>query len=103
MQRTFLMVLAFSLYAGSTAVADVGGGEVLFSPKGADKVSYSHETHVTKAGLKGSDCHYKIYNTHEASKRRTMDEMGKGVSCGACHNGSRAFDLKTNCGKCHKP
>ncbi|HUL00242.1 MAG TPA: c(7)-type cytochrome triheme domain-containing protein [Nitrospirota bacterium] len=37
-------------------------------------------------------------------KKVTMQEMDKGQSCGACHNGQKAFDVKdkNNCKKCHK-
>jgi c(7)-type cytochrome triheme protein len=31
-----------------------------------------------------------------------MAEMGKGRTCGACHNGKAAFTVAGNCGKCHE-
>jgi c(7)-type cytochrome triheme protein len=30
-----------------------------------------------------------------------MDEMEKGKSCGACHDGKTAFTVKENCDTCH--
>jgi c(7)-type cytochrome triheme protein len=30
-----------------------------------------------------------------------MADMQKGFSCGACHNGTRAFSVKANCSRCH--
>jgi c(7)-type cytochrome triheme protein len=35
------------------------------------------------------------------SKHATMKQMEKGKSCGACHDGKRAFALD-DCTKCHK-
>jgi c(7)-type cytochrome triheme protein len=31
----------------------------------------------------------------------TMDEIYAGKLCGACHNGKRSFDAKSNCNRCH--
>jgi c(7)-type cytochrome triheme protein len=30
-----------------------------------------------------------------------MVQMQQGQSCGFCHNGQRAFDVKGGCTKCH--
>ena len=44
----------------------------------------------------------RLYITKEKHKKVTMAQMQKGQSCGACHNGKRAFDVKGNCDNCHK-
>ena len=31
-----------------------------------------------------------------------MADMEKGKTCGACHNGNKAFTVAGNCGNCHK-
>ncbi len=31
-----------------------------------------------------------------------MKQMQQGKSCGACHNGKKAFSVKGDCVKCHK-
>jgi c(7)-type cytochrome triheme protein len=31
-----------------------------------------------------------------------MADMESGQSCGACHNGTRAFAVKTGCPRCHQ-
>jgi c(7)-type cytochrome triheme protein len=31
-----------------------------------------------------------------------MKQMEKGKSCGACHDGKKAFSVKGECAKCHK-
>lgn len=100
MKKELSFVLASILFLVAAASAKVGGGDILFTPPGAANVLYSHELHVAK-GLKCSDCHYRLFNTNEARKSVTMADMGKGYSCGACHNGVRAFEVKANCSKCH--
>lgn len=101
MVKTVLFVLAAVLFLAAAASAKIGGGDILFTPLGAANVLYSHELHVVGKGLRCSDCHYRLYNTNEARKASTMADMQKGYSCGACHNGTRAFDVKANCNKCH--
>jgi c(7)-type cytochrome triheme protein len=32
----------------------------------------------------------------------SMDQMGQGESCGACHDGDTAFTVEDNCGNCHE-
>jgi len=66
------------------------------------KVIFNHNKHLSEEGIKGSckTCHNTIFNLRKPA-RFTMADMGKGLSCGACHNGKRAFDIK-DCSKCHK-
>lgn len=80
----------------------IGGGDITFKPGKARDVIFSHESHVKDIGLKCTDCHDSIYKTKEKNKRVTMAEMRKGLSCGVCHNGKKAFDVKGNCANCHK-
>ena len=102
MKKALLGVAAACLLVTSAAWGKVGGGDITFSVKGADDVVYSHELHVTKAGQKCSDCHYKIFKMAKLQQQATMADMQNGRSCGACHNGHKAFDVKANCIKCHK-
>ena len=96
--------LFIMLIIPTLAWCKIGGGDVTYRPSGADTVIYSHDTHLQK-GLRCSDCHYALYSTTGGHmKKVTMQEMDKGQSCGACHNGQKAFDVKdkNNCKKCHK-
>jgi c(7)-type cytochrome triheme protein len=86
----------------AAARAAVGGGDITFSVKGAADVTYSHEFHVAKAGQKCTDCHYKIFRMAKMQNQATMIDMQNGRSCGACHNGQKAFTVKANCTRCHK-
>lgn len=94
------LVVLITVFA-PTAWGKVGGGDITFLLIGASNVTYSHEVHVTKHKLKCGDCHYRIYTTTAQRKDVTMAAMQKGQSCGFCHNGQRAFDVKGNCNKCH--
>ncbi len=71
-----------------------------FKAKGAGDVVFSHANHLDK--LKGDckACHYKIISAKEG--HATMAQMEKGKTCGACHNGKKAFTVAGNCGNCHK-
>jgi len=91
------------LCAQSLALAKIGGGDITFKLKDAADVIYSHDVHLTKAGLKCADCHFRLYSTVETHSKVRMDEMERGLSCGACHNGRRAFDVKGSCARCHTP
>lgn len=94
--------LAVVLAAAAPAAARVGGGDVPFEVKGAGNVVFSHDRHVGAAGLNCTGCHASLYVTKGKHGTTTMAQMGQGKSCGACHNGKKAFDVKGNCATCHK-
>jgi c(7)-type cytochrome triheme protein len=101
MKKAFVGGAAACLIAASAAWGGVGGGDITFAIKGAANVVYSHEFHVAKAGQKCSDCHYKLFRMAKLQQLATMADMQNGRSCGACHNGQKAFDVKANCTRCH--
>ncbi len=76
--------------------------DVTFKIANFGKVTFKHSTHLGKEGIKENckTCHNALFNLRKKS-RYTMADMEKGKSCGACHNGKRAFDIK-DCIKCHK-
>ena len=102
MKKTLVGVVAACLLVAPAAWGKVGGGDIKFSVKGAANVVYSHEFHIMKAGQKCTDCHYKIFGQTEMQNLATMADMQNGRSCGACHNGQKAFTVKANCNRCHK-
>lgn len=92
-----VVVLLFSLSAGAVNIKDV-----TYTTKQAGKVTFSHTTHI---GVKGVDhnckaCHDAIF-AMKGNPRYTMADMEQGKSCGACHNGAKAFPLK-ECARCHQ-
>jgi len=102
MNKLIGLAVCAVLLAPCHAWAKVGGGDIVFRPDGAGNVTYSHDEHVGKFGVKCGECHYKVYTTVEGHRKATMADMQKGLSCGACHDGKRAFTVKANCEKCHK-
>jgi len=91
-------------FLASFALARVGGGNLTFEVKRAGNVMFSHDSHVAEIGLKCTACHDSPYVTKEKHKPVTMAQMQKGASCGSCHNGKKAFDVKSkeSCDNCHK-
>jgi c(7)-type cytochrome triheme protein len=74
--------------------------ELVFTDKDAGNITFSHKSHT---GLyKCGECHTKLFATARSKKKVTMQEMEKGKSCGACHDGKTAFTVKENCATCHK-
>lgn len=101
MKELLLGILVFLFFA-SFVSAKVGGGNVTFEVKSAGNVAFSHDNHVEGVGLICTECHDSLYITKEKHKVVAMTQMQKGKSCGACHNGKKAFDVKENCSNCHK-
>ncbi len=101
MNKVLVRVVVLNTIFAATAWGAVGGGDITFSLSSASTVIFSHDAHVTKHKQKCGDCHYRIFTTTAQRKDVTMAEMQKGQSCGVCHNGQRAFDVKGFCAKCH--
>jgi c(7)-type cytochrome triheme protein len=82
----------------------VGGGDIKFTPKGAEPVIFSHEIHVTTHKAKCTDCHTKIFPMKKQDLKMTKEAHGQDKYCGVCHNGKKAFSqsAEANCAKCHK-
>jgi c(7)-type cytochrome triheme protein len=91
------------LLAATTLAPAMELKDITFSTKDAGKVVFSHKTHLGRKTRTTSNLSCKT--CHESSKLNTrhytMVEMEKGKSCGACHNGAKAFALG-KCTQCHK-
>lgn len=94
------MILIFSFFG--LVSGKIGGGDITFRPQKAKEVIFRHESHVSEIGIKCTDCHDRLYTTKGKHKGVTMAEMRRGFSCGACHDGKKAFDVRANCSNCHK-
>lgn len=101
MKRCVVVVAAIVLLGAGSALAAGGGGEVTLKNTGGDVV-FSHEFHVEGMAQACTECHDKLYTSAKQHKAVTMQQMQKGKSCGACHDGKRAFSVKGDCAKCHK-
>lgn len=66
-------------------------------------VVFSHATHVDFEDNRCTGCHSKLYKLLTPSRRASHHEMDAGGSCGACHDGKHAFDVRASesCGSCH--
>ncbi|WP_298267641.1 cytochrome c3 family protein [Geobacter sp.] len=98
--RCTLLLAAGMVVAGGLAFA-ITIKDVTFSTKDAGKVVFSHKVHIGKKGIENNckACHPAIFDMRK-KVTRTMADMEKGKSCGACHTGKEAFPLK-ECGRCH--
>jgi c(7)-type cytochrome triheme protein len=77
--------------------------DIRFSFKNASAVVFSHDTHLAK-NKDCKTCHSAIFNLSKEAHLQSMAEMEKGLSCGTCHNGKKAFSVATekDCSKCHR-
>ncbi|WP_191965662.1 c(7)-type cytochrome triheme domain-containing protein [Oryzomonas sagensis] len=73
----------------------------VYKVKGVSDAVFGHTFHVAKTGGACKSCHGgKIFSGK--TRGVTMAEMEKGKTCGACHNGTKAFTVAGNCNRCHK-
>jgi c(7)-type cytochrome triheme protein len=98
--RKILFVLTTLLLVSPFALAQVGGGNITFKTSAGDVV-FSHENHIA-TGAKCQSCHPKPFLTTDQHKKVKMTQMYKGESCGKCHNGKVAFNVKKECKSCHQ-
>ncbi len=98
--RKVLITLALLVITALPVLATVGGGELTLKNEGGDVV-FSHERHVVELEQACLACHPEPFTTIKQHKTVTMKAMETGASCGACHNGTKAFSVKDDCTKCH--
>jgi c(7)-type cytochrome triheme protein len=99
--RTPAVAIILLLLLSAVVWAKVGGGNVVFEEKKAGNVTFSHDSHVGM-GMKCTDCHDALFGAKAQHTHATMNQMRKGRSCGACHNGKKAFDVTATCNNCHR-
>ncbi|MDH4163568.1 MAG: cytochrome c3 family protein [Nitrospirota bacterium] len=101
--RSMIFCLLIIVLWISAAWAVLGGGNIVLKVSGAQNVLFSHDVHAGRSRVGCKECHYAIYTTRVNHRTATMDEMKKGKSCGACHNGTRAFNVTDaqQCSRCH--
>jgi len=107
MKKFFVLalVVVVTLAMSVSAFATPAGKTSEFAGGSAGKVVFDGKTHADK-GAKCADCHQSgIFKMKKGtSDKATMKDMEAGKSCGACHNGTKAFGVKeqSTCAKCHK-
>jgi c(7)-type cytochrome triheme protein len=92
----------------SIAFASPPGKTVEFADGDQGKVIFKGDTHGVKQGMKCNDCHPKLFQMKKGTFKMTKEDHGKGIGCGACHDGKEHFGKivfsqsdEANCGKCH--
>ncbi len=72
--------------------------EMVYKVKETGPTGFSHKQHLVTSPDCGT-CHPSLFAAGH-NKHFTMADMAKGKSCGACHNGKKAFGVDA-CVKCH--
>ncbi len=103
MRRSFVIAVTMLnfIWMSCLAAGAVEIKNITFTTKSAGKVTFSHKEHLKQGDMANNcnACHDSIYAIKK-KVRYTMADMEKGKSCGACHNGAKAFALK-ECVRCH--
>ncbi len=101
MKLRLLLSLLIIIFLSVSYAYAINIKDVTFKTTNAGKVIFNHTQHFKQEGIKNNckTCHNAIFNIKK-NTRFTMADMEKGKSCGACHNGKKAFDIK-DCAKCH--
>ena len=74
-------------------------GDIVYINEDAGNITFPHEAHI---GMFGCDeCHPDVFTAERGANQVTMEDMEKGESCGACHDGSTAFGVAEDCESCH--
>lgn len=104
----FLIILSISCLAGPlmlSASDEVShGGDIIYD-KPVKAVLFSHKVHAEDLGMGCDSCHDGIFQMASLTVQKeadfTMEGLSKGKYCGACHDGSMAFDSDSQCARCH--
>jgi len=97
-----ITLCCFIIAAMAASVQAITIKNVTYTTKTAGTVVFDHSFHLKQSVINNNckACHSGIFDMKKRS-HSTMSEMEKGKSCGTCHNGKAAFDVK-DCVKCHK-
>lgn len=71
--------------------------DVTYRVQPTGDVVFPHTVHISK--IQCDVCHPRLFRPGR-NRLVGMAAMEKGKSCGACHNGKKAFDLE-DCSRCH--
>lgn len=82
--------------------AEDHGGEIFYT-KPATSVRFDHKSHIDM-GMDCDSCHEGIFEYAKKVEGKpdfNMKGLYDGKYCGACHDGSTAFAVSTQCDACH--
>jgi len=95
--KKILFLFVIAALAGCAAATPYGHGDVVVGKKAV----FRHKASPMKK-LDCTECHDKLYTDIKHHEKRDMEQIESGDSCGACHNGKRAFSVTGNCNRCHR-
>ena len=105
MKFSGILTVAAALMLSTGNVMAVPSGKTVEFASPAGKVTFSGKIHADK-GFKCADCHSKpkLFEMKKGGDKISMAAINDGKSCGACHNGTKAFGAKApaSCVKCHE-
>lgn len=104
MIRTIACLAAFLFVCAGLALAVPSGKVIEFKNSSLGIVKFDGAVHK-KAAANCKECHTDgmFPQMKQGTVKITMEEIYAGKLCGACHNGTKAFDAKGNCQRCHTP
>jgi c(7)-type cytochrome triheme protein len=97
-----LLIVALPSVLYAIGMGDMGGmggmvDKIQIQTQTVGKVVFSHSVHGTQCNA----CHPQIFKKKSNSNHVSMKAMERGKSCGACHNGKKAFSVTGDCATCH--
>ena len=102
MNKRIVFLFIIIILVTSTTYARWFQDKEYLETKSVGQVVFSHDLHLEAVGSNCETCHNDIFNiVTSKNPSYTMADMQKGKSCGACHNGKKAFDVKKDCTTCH--
>jgi c(7)-type cytochrome triheme protein len=103
MRNSLLLLSMLFLIATAATASAIGGGDITFTPTGADRVQFSHDHHSKTRGLKCAACHFQKFSKGQGYEMK-KETITKRDFCSHCHNGMKSFDAAStkNCARCHK-
>ena len=103
MKRYWLIALVLLGFVPAPLYARWIKDIIVYECGDAGKVEFSHYRHLETLGNNCPTCHNEIFQIVTSKNPDfTMSAMEKGKSCGACHNGKKAFSVSDDCDNCHQ-
>jgi c(7)-type cytochrome triheme protein len=99
LRKTAILVVVLVAVAFVGSAFAVGPGKnIEFAGGATGKVTFSGDVHKVN---KCTECHTAIFQMKKGTAKITSADHVPGKFCGSCHDGTKGFDQKGNCQKCH--
>ena len=107
-KKIHILYVAFGIYLLQSMAPAIGAapGDIFFEREDKSEIEafppsvFPHWLH--RIHYRCDACHDSLFEMKKGATPVTMDLIGAGKACGACHNGDLAFDDDfTNCTRCH--